>query len=92
MQTYLLSIITPAGKVFEDQVESLMAPGIEGSFGVLKNHAPMVAILKKGVLKIRTNGHDRCFAVGQAILEINRTEGVLLLSDSANETVPSTGK
>ncbi len=47
-----LEIITPDKKVYSGEVESVKLPGAEGSFGILKNHAPIIATLKKGIVKI----------------------------------------
>ena len=55
MLTYQLTILTPDGKIFDNPVEELMAPGAAGMFGVLAQHASMVAALNKGVLKIKQN-------------------------------------
>ena len=49
---FQLSIVTPEGQVYEDQVEGVVAPGEWGSFGVLAFHAPMVAALEAGVLSV----------------------------------------
>jgi len=47
-----LEIITPDKKVYSGDVEAVKLPGAEGSFGILKNHAPIIATLKKGIVKI----------------------------------------
>lgn len=47
-----LEIITPEKKVYSGDVESIKLPGAEGSFGILKNHAPLIATLKQGTVKI----------------------------------------
>ena len=47
-----LEIITPDKKLFGGTAESVTLPGKYGSFGVLKNHAPMIASLKKGTVKV----------------------------------------
>ncbi len=48
-----IEIVTPDEKVFEGEVESAILPGIDGSFQVLNNHAPLVSTLGKGALTIR---------------------------------------
>lgn len=83
MPTYRLSIITPNGKVFDDQIDSLIACGTTGSFGVWARHAPMVASLAKGPLTIKRDGKESYFAVGPGILEVNAERDVLLLADAA---------
>lgn len=45
-----LEIITPDKTVYEGEVEYVQLPGSEGSFGILKNHAPIIASLGKGEL------------------------------------------
>lgn len=81
-----VSLITPMGRVFEGQVESLIAPGTEGFFGVLSGHAPMAAALTKGPLTIKQGGKEKCYALPGGILEINKRKDVLILCDEAVET------
>ena len=47
-----LEIVTPDKKIYSGDVEAVKLPGAEGSFGILKNHAPIIATLKKGTVKI----------------------------------------
>jgi F-type H+-transporting ATPase subunit epsilon len=47
-----LEIITPEKKVYSGEVEAIKLPGAEGSFGILKNHAPLIATLKQGTVKV----------------------------------------
>ena len=83
--SYALTIITPDGKVFDDQVEELVAPGEFGSFGVLKQHAPMLAALKKGILKIKTQGQESLWSTAPGVLEVSGGGEVLILVDQAQK-------
>ncbi|MBL7884493.1 MAG: F0F1 ATP synthase subunit epsilon, partial [Bacteroidia bacterium] len=47
-----LEIITPDKKVYSGDVTSVKLPGAEGSFGIMNNHAPIIATLKKGTVKV----------------------------------------
>jgi F-type H+-transporting ATPase subunit epsilon len=47
-----LEIITPEFKVFKGEVDAVQLPGLDGSFQVLKGHAPIISALKKGSVKI----------------------------------------
>ena len=47
-----LEIITPDRKLFSGEVKSVKLPGSAGSFGVLKDHAPLISSLRKGDVKV----------------------------------------
>jgi F-type H+-transporting ATPase subunit epsilon len=47
-----IEIITPDNTVYEGEVSLAQFPGLDGSFEVLNNHAPMIAALKKGTIKV----------------------------------------
>jgi len=70
MDTFRLKIATPESSVFDSPVVSLVAPGVDGSFGVLAHHAPMIAAIGDGVLKASADGEELSFAVGKGVLEV----------------------
>ncbi len=47
-----LEVITPETKVFNGEVVAVQLPGIDGSFQILNNHAPIISALKKGSIKV----------------------------------------
>ncbi|MFN7099238.1 MAG: FoF1 ATP synthase subunit delta/epsilon [Flavobacterium sp.] len=48
----ILEIVSPEAKLFSGEVTSVTLPGVDGSFQILNNHAPIVSILEKGLIKI----------------------------------------
>lgn len=48
----LLEVITPDEMLFKGNVTHVVLPGLDGSFGVLSNHAPMISALTKGEMKV----------------------------------------
>ena len=48
----LLEVITPDAMLFKGNVTHVVLPGLDGSFGVLSNHAPMISGLKEGTVKV----------------------------------------
>lgn len=48
----ILEIVSPEATLFKGEVTSVSLPGVNGSFQILNNHAPIVSILKKGTVKI----------------------------------------
>ena len=80
-------LITPEGKVFDDQATFISAPGTRGSFGVLAQHAPMVSSLKHGVLKIQKDRTVDFYSIDSGVLEVSSPDhAVLVLADQAIKT------
>jgi F-type H+-transporting ATPase subunit epsilon len=51
----LLEIVSPEAKLFSGEVTSVYLPGVDGDFQILNNHAPIVSILQKGIVKITSS-------------------------------------
>lgn len=74
-----LEIITPDKKLYEGNVKSAVFPGSEGSFGVLNNHAPMIATLKAGTIEITEEGNAKqSFAVKGGVIEVLKNNVIVL--------------
>ncbi len=83
MATFTLSVVTPEREIFSAPVESIQAPGMEGSFGVLANHAPMVAALQPGLVRITdADGRELRLFVGGGFFQVSNNTAQLL-ADSA---------
>lgn len=76
-----LEIATPVGLALSTRCESIAAPSVEGEFGVLPGHLPLLAALRAGVVKYRVDGKDLMAAVGPGFVEAG-PEKVLLLTDT----------
>lgn len=50
-----LEIVSPEATLFSSEVDSVTVPGINGEFQMLTNHAPIVSLLKEGIIKIHTH-------------------------------------
>ena len=55
-ETTQLELVTPARIMAQQAVEMVVAPGVEGLFGVLPRHAPLLADLKRGIIDLYENG------------------------------------
>lgn len=75
-----IEIITPDSKIFSGEIESGIFPGSDGFFGVQENHAPMVATLKEGEIKLFTANKEEIFDVKGGVLEISHNK-VIVLAD-----------
>lgn len=66
----------------EDDVDLVVAPGSEGTLGILPRHAPLITTLAPGELRIVKGGAERVLAVGGGFLEVGR-DRVMVLADTA---------
>ena len=65
MAPFQFELVTPEKLLFSGEVDQVDVPGAEGDFGVLANHAPIVATLRPGVLTIHTgNGEQKIVVLG----------------------------
>ena len=69
--TVNVDIVSPDGKVFRGEVARIRAPGVQGSFEVLHNHAPMIAAFGIGPIVLTTSSGERiAFATSGGFLEV----------------------
>lgn len=74
-----LEIITPDKKLFEGSVKSAVFPGSEGSFGILNNHAPMIATLKAGKVELTEENNNKLeFLVKGGVVEVVKNKVIVL--------------
>jgi F-type H+-transporting ATPase subunit epsilon len=80
-----LEIITPTRVVFSDDATSLSAPGVEGGFQVLYDHAPFLTALQPGELKVKDKeGNDTLYATSGGFVEVNANR-VVVLADAVEK-------
>lgn len=59
MKSFRLRIVTPDQIVFDGDVESVQFMGLDGSYGILAGHAPLMTATRPGVLRYRVSGGDQ---------------------------------
>ncbi len=70
MTSYNVEIVTPIREIKLDDVIYLRCPGLNGSFGVMKNHREGIFALSVGEIKVTKNGKNEYFATGGGFAEI----------------------
>ncbi|HEX9912011.1 MAG TPA: F0F1 ATP synthase subunit epsilon [candidate division Zixibacteria bacterium] len=77
---FLLTIVTSEKIFYEEEVSSLIAPGVEGYLGVLTDHAPLITSLVPGKLTIKKDSKDSevILAVSGGFLEVLKNKVVIL--------------
>ncbi len=82
MRQFRLEIITPQRKAFSEEVDSVMAPTVNGMVGVLALHEPLFSALTEGEIKITSGSKEYFLAIGSGFMEVTKT-GVSILVTSA---------
>ena len=77
----ILEIVSPEATLFKGEVTSITLPGVDGSFQILNNHAPIVSILKQGTIKIAAPSFSINKDVASKFIKINeQTYGLEIIS------------
>ncbi len=75
-----LSIVTPEKIFYEDEVASLIAPGIEGYLGILTDHAPLITAITPGKVTVKDNSQEEIIlSVTNGFLEVSANTATLLV-------------
>jgi len=82
MDTIKLSIVTPNGEIFNDDVKTVTLPGKEGEFGVLAGHASLVSSLTVGVIIIEKADSTEAVAINWGHVKVDE-KSVDVLADGA---------
>ena len=77
-KTLRLDIVTPDRIEFSDEVNMVVAPGIEGDVGILPGHIPLVTRLQTGVLRIYTGSEKLVMAISEGYMEVIKDKVVIL--------------
>jgi len=81
--SFPVEVLTPEGKVFEDEVEMVSTRTTTGSIGVLANHAPLMAILEPTELRLYTSDSDVVrFAQGEGYLQVVDNTALVLVEEA----------
>ncbi|MFL2661001.1 MAG: ATP synthase F1 subunit epsilon [Alphaproteobacteria bacterium] len=80
--SFNFQIISPQEIILNEDVELVIFPGIEGDFGILKNHMPFLTYLRVGLVYIyHKNNLDKSFLVNGGIVEVLKEKCTLLTED-----------
>jgi F-type H+-transporting ATPase subunit epsilon len=81
MATFRLEIVTAERMVYSDDIDALVAWGVEGQLGILPHHAPLMTMLQPGDLMIRKGKEEEYLAISGGFLEV-RPDKVIVLADA----------
>ncbi|MGN7720374.1 ATP synthase F1 subunit epsilon [Chitinophaga sp. 22620] len=76
----LLEILTPERKLYTGEVYGVQLPGTDGSFEVLDRHAPLIAALGKGKMKVlKDKSHSEQFTIEGGFVEVLNNKATVLV-------------
>ena len=82
MASIRLDIVTAERSVYAEDVDMVIAPGVEGQLGILPHHAPLMTTLQAGELRVKREGEEVSLAISGGFLEV-RPDRVVVLADAA---------
>jgi len=86
MATFHFDLVSPEKLAFSGEVDQVDIPGVEGDFGVLAGHAPVVAAIRPGILTIFTGGTQEKVIVLGGVAEMSE-KGLTVLANVATSIV-----
>jgi F-type H+-transporting ATPase subunit epsilon len=82
MATFHFDLVSPEKLAFSGEVDQVDIPGVEGDFGVLAGHAPVIAAIRPGIITVHAGGNREKIIVTGGIAEVNEN-GLTVLADIA---------
>jgi len=82
MATFHFDLVSPEKLAFAGDVDQVDVPGVEGDFGVLAGHAPVVAAIRPGILTVISGGSKQKIIVLGGVAEVS-DKGLTVLADVA---------
>ena len=82
MATFHFDLVSPEKLAFSGEVDQVDIPGLEGDFGVLAGHAPVIAVMRPGILTVITGGKKEKIIVTGGLAEMS-DRGLTVLADVA---------
>ena len=82
MATFHFDLVSPEKLAFSGEVDQVDIPGVEGDFGVLAGHAPVIAAIRPGILTVTVGGNHQKIIVTGGLAEVSE-KGLTVLADVA---------
>lgn len=83
MEFIQFSIVTQEGVVYESEATQITLPTTSGEVSILPHHAPLISLLRPGVMMIKKIDGEHLLSVARGILEVRADNKVIILAESA---------
>lgn len=85
-EPFTVSLISPEGTAFEGEADMVIAPAWDGEIGILRDHAPMLALLGSGDLRVRRGMKEERFTVSGGFLQVVHNTVTILSEQAERDT------
>ncbi len=79
-----VQVLTPDQKVFDGEALGIQLPGTKGSFEILNNHAPLIAALGQGNIRINTGQDEQSIKIDSGFVEVLNNQVVVLVEGASS--------
>ena len=77
-----VSLVTPEKELFNGEISLIALPGVDGSFELMNNHAPIISALGEGTIKIvETSGAEHFFDIKNGVVECSKNNVIVLAEE-----------
>ena len=80
-----LEIVSPERRVYDDEVDMVVVPGLNGQLGILPHHTPLISSLGVGELRIKKGGSEESMLISGGFVEV-RPDKVVVMADLAEHS------
>ena len=76
----MLEVVNPYEVFFEGRIESIVLPTVDGQFGIMPGHSPIVVAVAPGIARVQMDGETKVFTVSEGFAEIGQHVVVIVCS------------
>jgi F-type H+-transporting ATPase subunit epsilon len=77
-----VSLVSPEKELFNGEITLISLPGVDGSFELMNNHAPIISALGEGTIKIiETSGTEHFFEIKSGVIECSKNKVIVLAEE-----------
>jgi F-type H+-transporting ATPase subunit epsilon len=77
------TIVTPEKVIYQDEVDQVTIPAVDGEITILPEHTPLVTLMQAGALRVKKEGAEVLMAVSSGFVEVRQNNHLVILADTA---------
>lgn len=81
--TLTLELVAPERRLLEAEAEMVVLPGVEGEFGAMERHAPVISALRPGLISVHAGGSVTEYVVTGGFAEVTGSKVLVLAEEAA---------